>query len=88
MAWPKPLSLADDFVGSGDSGLVLGDNIFYGHEFAHDLKLARPASERCHRLRLSMCIDPERYGVVEFDAARPGDQPGGKAQRSPNPATR
>ena len=56
------------FVGGGDSALVLGDNIFYGHEFAHDLAQADSqtlgATVFAHHVQ-----DPERYGVVEFDAA-------------------
>lgn len=57
-----------DFVGQGDSALVLGDNIFYGHEFAHDLALAngRQAGATVFAYHVQ---DPERYGVVEFDAA-------------------
>ncbi|MCP2936214.1 sugar phosphate nucleotidyltransferase, partial [Salmonella enterica subsp. enterica serovar Typhimurium] len=43
---PSPDGLAqafiigEDFIGGGPSALVLGDNLFYGHEFAHDLKSA------------------------------------------------
>lgn len=57
-----------DFVGHGDSALVLGDNIFYGHEFANDLM----AAGRCQKGATVFAYhvhDPERYGVVEFDAA-------------------
>lgn len=71
---PSPGGLAQaftigrTFVGGGDSALVLGDNIFYGHEFAHDLARAgnqtRGATIFAHHVQ-----DPERYGVVEFDAA-------------------
>lgn len=56
-----------DFVGHGDSALVLGDNIFYGHEFANDLM----AAGRCQKGATVFAYhvhDPERYGVVEFDA--------------------
>ena len=71
---PSPGGLAQafiigrNFVGGGDSALVLGDNIFYGHEFAHDLARAgdqtHGATVFAHHVQ-----DPERYGVVEFDAA-------------------
>ena len=71
---PSPGGLAQafiigrNFVGGGDSALVLGDNIFYGHEFAHDLAHAdsqrQGATVFAHHVQ-----DPERYGVVEFDAA-------------------
>ena len=71
---PSPGGLAQafiigrSFVGDGDSALVLGDNIFYGHEFAHDLAQAGSqtygATVFAHHVQ-----DPERYGVVEFDAA-------------------
>lgn len=71
---PSPDGLAQafiigrDFVGNGDSALVLGDNIFYGHEFAHDLEAAgkQPSGSTVFAYHVN---DPERYGVVEFDAA-------------------
>ena len=71
---PSPDGLAQafiigrDFVGNGDSALVLGDNIFYGHEFAHDLKLAGQQESGATVFAYHV-HDPERYGVVEFDAA-------------------
>ena len=70
---PSPDGLAQafligrDFVGNGDSALVLGDNIFYGHEFAHDLKLAGQQASGATVFAYHV-HDPERYGVVEFDA--------------------
>ncbi len=72
---PRPEGLAQafiigrDFVGSGRSALVLGDNIFYGHEFANDLRAA-DASEAGATVFAYHVHDPERYGVVEFDRAR------------------
>ena len=70
---PSPDGLAQafiigrDFIGHGDSALVLGDNIFYGHEFANDLgaagRQAHGATVFAYHVH-----DPERYGVVEFDA--------------------
>ncbi len=57
-----------DFLGSSCCSLVLGDNIFYGHDFAKDLRQAtsKTAGARVFAYRVT---DPERYGVVEFDDA-------------------
>lgn len=69
---PNPDGLAQafiigrDFVGSGDSALVLGDNIFYGHEFANDLTAADLQKTGATVFAYHV-HDPERYGVVEFD---------------------
>ncbi len=69
---PNPDGLAQafiigrEFVGANPSALVLGDNIFYGHELVNQLQQA-------HELDQGACVfayhvqDPERYGVVEFD---------------------
>ncbi|MBT9521948.1 MAG: glucose-1-phosphate thymidylyltransferase RfbA [Dechloromonas sp.] len=71
---PSPDGLAQafiigrDFVGNGDSALVLGDNIFYGHEFANDLGEAGAQTSGATVFAYHV-HDPERYGVVEFDAA-------------------
>lgn len=57
-----------DFVGTEPSALILGDNIFYGH----DLKgLLGPASQTQEGATIFayQVSDPERYGVVEFDAS-------------------
>ena len=56
-----------DFIGNGPSALVLGDNIFYGHEFGNDLQ-ASAAQMRGATVFAYPVNDPERYGVVEFDA--------------------
>ena len=70
---PSPDGLAQafiigrDFVGKDNSALVLGDNIFYGHEFAHDLKAAAARKEGATVFAYPV-HDPARYGVVEFDA--------------------
>jgi len=55
------------FVGRDSSALVLGDNIFYGHELQ---PLLRRASERAAGATVFAypVADPERYGVAEFDA--------------------
>jgi glucose-1-phosphate thymidylyltransferase len=56
-----------DFVGSGPSCLILGDNIFHGHDLAHSLQ--RAASGQAGASVFAYPVkDPERYGVVEFDA--------------------
>jgi glucose-1-phosphate thymidylyltransferase len=55
-----------DFVGNQPSALVLGDNIFYGHEFGADLKQA--SAQRHGATVFAYPVhDPERYGVVEFN---------------------
>ncbi|MBU3696799.1 glucose-1-phosphate thymidylyltransferase RfbA [Dechloromonas sp.] len=69
---PSPDGLAQafiigsDFIGHGDSALVLGDNIFYGHEFANDLGAAGQQASGATVFAYHV-HDPERYGVVEFD---------------------
>lgn len=71
---PSPDGLAQayvigrDFVGDRHSALVLGDNIFYGHEFANDLRAASARLEGATVFAYPVS-DPERYGVVEFDDA-------------------
>jgi glucose-1-phosphate thymidylyltransferase len=58
--------LGEAFLGSSACALVLGDNIFYGHDFAKDLREA--ASKHHGALVFAYPVhDPERYGVVEFD---------------------
>ncbi|MDD2741867.1 MAG: glucose-1-phosphate thymidylyltransferase RfbA [Rhodocyclaceae bacterium] len=70
---PSPDGLAQafiigrEFIGNGDSALVLGDNIFYGHEFANDLNTAGQQISGATVFAYHV-HDPERYGVVEFDA--------------------
>ncbi len=69
---PKPEGLAQafiigaDFVSGGPSVLVLGDNIFYGHNLTHRLKQAY-AQTRGATVFAYPVADPQRYGVVEFD---------------------
>jgi glucose-1-phosphate thymidylyltransferase len=71
---PHPEGLAQafvigrDFVGSGNPALVLGDNIFYGHNFTEDMRKAA-AREQGATVFAYPVHDPERYGVVEFDGA-------------------
>jgi glucose-1-phosphate thymidylyltransferase len=59
--------LGDKFVGGSPCALVLGDNIFYGHDFAKDLRGSATKTEGA-RVFAYPVHDPERYGVVEFDA--------------------
>ena len=70
---PSPDGLAQafilgrDFVGADPSALILGDNLFYGHDLA---AMVRRAAERETGATVFAyhVNDPERYGVVEFDA--------------------
>jgi glucose-1-phosphate thymidylyltransferase len=70
---PAPEGLAqafligESFLAGAPSTLVLGDNIFYGHEMADDLRQAS-GKERGATVFAYPVQDPERYGVVEFDA--------------------
>ena len=74
---PRPEGIAQafllgaSFIAASPCALVLGDNIFYGHDLAKDL---REAGRKTHGARVFAypVHDPERYGVVEFDG-------GGKA---------
>jgi len=70
-AQPSPDGLAqafiigEEFIGSDDVALILGDNIFYGEDFETSLKNSvKPDGGVVFAYRVS---DPERYGVVEFD---------------------
>jgi glucose-1-phosphate thymidylyltransferase len=60
--------IGKDFIGSSCCALVLGDNIFYGHEFALDLQRAAQKTTGAQIFAYPV-HDPERYGVVEFDAS-------------------
>ena len=70
---PSPDGLAQafiigrEFVGNDPVTLVLGDNIFYGHDFGSDL--AKASARKSGATVFAYPVhDPERYGVVEFDA--------------------
>jgi glucose-1-phosphate thymidylyltransferase len=71
---PSPDGLAQafvigrDFVGRDPAALVLGDNIFYGHDLHLQLQRANAATEGATVFAYPVS-DPERYGVAEFDAA-------------------
>ena len=58
--------IARDFIGGDASVLILGDNIFYGHDLAKQLERAN-AQEQGATVFAYHVHDPERYGVVEFD---------------------
>jgi len=58
--------LAEEFIDGRPCALVLGDNIFYGHDLAKDLRLSAQKAKGA-RVFAYPVHDPERYGVVEFD---------------------
>ncbi len=70
---PSPDGLAQafhigrDFIGGAPSSLVLGDNIFYGHDLPALLREANARTEGASVFAYHV-TDPERYGVVEFDS--------------------
>ena len=72
---PSPDGLAqafiigESFVGNDPCALVLGDNIFHGHELAQDLQSAAQRTQGATVFAYAV-NDPDRYGVVEFDAQR------------------
>jgi len=59
--------VGEKFIGSSRCALVLGDNIFYGHDFSKSMIDAAEAESGAHIFAYPV-TDPERYGVVEFDA--------------------
>jgi glucose-1-phosphate thymidylyltransferase len=69
---PSPDGLAQafiigkEFLGNNPSALVLGDNIFYGHELVNQLQAANNRADGATVFAYHV-NDPERYGVVEFD---------------------
>jgi glucose-1-phosphate thymidylyltransferase len=69
---PSPDGLAQafiigkDFIGNDPSALVLGDNIFYGHDLVKQLHSANERVDGATVFAYHV-HDPERYGVVEFD---------------------
>jgi glucose-1-phosphate thymidylyltransferase len=70
---PRPEGLAQaflvgrEFLGSGPSALILGDNIFHGHDLVHSLQRAAAGGKGATVFAYPV-KDPERYGVIEFDA--------------------
>jgi len=72
---PSPDGLAQafiigrEFIGDAPSALILGDNIYYGHDFDAQLRMAH-SREFGATVFAYHVNDPERYGVVEFDQQR------------------
>ena len=72
-AQPEPRGLADafivgeEFIGSDTVAMILGDNIFYGSDFEKKVRLAVKDLEG-GVIFGQQVVDPERYGIVEFDS--------------------
>jgi glucose-1-phosphate thymidylyltransferase len=72
---PSPDGLAQafligrEFVGNKPSALILGDNIFYGHNLDRQLNVANATIQGATVFAYHV-LDPERYGVVEFDGTQ------------------
>ena len=62
----QAFTIGKNFVGNQPSALVLGDNIFYGHELVDQLRLADAQTNGATVFAYHV-HDPERYGVVAFD---------------------
>jgi glucose-1-phosphate thymidylyltransferase len=73
-AQPKPQGIAQaflvgkSFIGSNACALVLGDNIFYGHDLVKSVRQATQTTSGA-KIFAYPVHDPERYGVVEFDGS-------------------
>lgn len=72
---PSPDGLAqafvigESFIGSDACAMILGDNIFYGNGFSYTLKRCVEAAEKGFATVFGYYVfDPERFGIVEFDA--------------------
>ena len=65
---PQAFTIGAGHIGKDSCTLILGDNIFYGHDLAVDLQQAAKSS-RGATIFAYPVEDPERYGVVEFDKA-------------------
>ncbi len=72
---PHPAGLAQAFtigsafIGDDTSSLILGDNLFYGHQLEQELEIASNLETGAHVFAYRV-NDPSRYGVVEFDSDR------------------
>jgi glucose-1-phosphate thymidylyltransferase len=66
---PQAFIIGADFIGKGPCKLILGDNIFYGHDLTRDMNVARERSAGATIFAYQV-QDPERSGVVEFDKNR------------------
>ena len=63
----QAFTIGKDFIGKHPSALVLGDNIFYGHDLVKQLQKANQQESGASVFAYHV-HDPERYGVVTFDA--------------------
>ena len=66
---PQAFTIGADFIGSDACALILGDNIFYGHDLSADLQRA-VTSVKGATIFAYPVQDPERYGVIEFNRGR------------------
>ena len=64
---PQAFTLGREFIGGDPACLILGDNIFYGEGLSAQLRTAAALKTGCQVFGYPV-KDPERYGVVEFDA--------------------
>jgi len=66
---PQAFTIGAEFIGNDPCALILGDNIFYGHDLQSDLKSAT-SKNRGATIFAYPVQDPERYGVIQFDKNR------------------
>lgn len=62
------LLIADVFLNGESCALILGDNLFYGHDFSQTLTLANESNQST--ILAYPVTDPHRYGIVEFDKSQ------------------
>jgi glucose-1-phosphate thymidylyltransferase len=63
---PQAFTIGASFIGTDPCALILGDNLFYGHDLSPDLQAATKRTKGA-TIFVYPVHDPERYGVVEFD---------------------
>ena len=66
---PQAFIIGADFIDKEPCALILGDNIFYGHDLSNDLQAATRTVTGA-KIFAYPVHDPERYGVIEFDSVR------------------
>ena len=66
---PQAFLIGANFIGKGPCALILGDNIFYGHDLTRDMQAATEKTSGATIFAYQV-QDPERSGVVEFDKNR------------------
>lgn len=66
---PQAFIIGANFIGNGSCTLILGDNIFYGHDLSVELQAATRKNKGATIFAYQV-QDPERYGVIEFDKNR------------------